>query len=266
MDDRRSYLASALIVAEKAMGLTHDDDRLTYNTYGGTVGVRVLAGTEPRWLRVTRQHRRGRTRMGWATSAEIPDVAKPIWYRTHDFDHEGEALRADLLSIAPSPACTSDLVITSRPPLDANWYTDLRRSVDALERWPTDRVSIRPDSVAPSILGRVGSRFPHKVERYVSSHTDMHWCNVTAPTFCLLDWDSWGRAPYGFGPATLYCSSLLVPEVADRVYHTFRDQFETADGRVSLLLAADHLLHKVSHGDCPQIADPLHDLVRALMT
>jgi hypothetical protein len=265
MNDRRAYLERALAVALDDLGLVRDDECLTYNTYGGTVGLRVLDGAEQRWLRVTRQHRRGRTKEGWATSTAIPGVCKPMWYGTRQFDFEGEALRTDLLSLAPSPAVTSDLIITSRPPLSAEWFTNLRASIDALERWRTDRVSIRPETIAPSILGRVGSGYPSTVERYVTSHTDMHWCNLTAPIFCLLDWDSWGQAPYGFGPATLYCSSLLVPEVAEAIYETFGDQFATSDGQVSLLLAADHLLSKVSYGDCPGIADPLHDLIQGLV-
>jgi hypothetical protein len=65
-------------------------------------------------------------------------------------------------------------------------------------------------------------------------------------------------------PATAYCSALLVPDVAEAIYDTFRDQLETADGRISLLVAADHLLYKVAQGSYEEIADPLHELIRTL--
>ncbi len=264
---REDFLTDALDTALAAMHLCRGGGELTFNTYGGSVGAQVLdADAGPRWLRVGRRRLRDLPRQGWATSADIQGVAKPMWYRTHEFEHAGEALRADLLSLAPSPACTRDLILTERPPLDAKWFRELRRSVDALECVVTERLSIDPYRVQSAVLSRVGSRFPQKVERFVPSHTDMQLCNITAPMFCLLDWDSWGLAPYGFGPATAYCAALLVPDVANEIYATFRDQLETADGRLSLLLAADHLLHKVSYGDHLEIADPLHEFIRTLMT
>jgi hypothetical protein len=265
MGDRRAWLAEALGAALSAMHLVRSGE-LTYNTYGGSVGTRVLDNSsEPRWLRVGRLRPRENPREGWETSAAIPDVAKPMWFYTHEFEHEGEPLRADLLSLAPSPACTSELILTERPPIGRDWFTALRCSIDALERWPTQRVSIDADNAANVVLGRVGSRVPRTVKRLVSSHTDMHWCNITAPVFSMLDWDSWGLAPYGYGPATAYCSALLVPDVADEIYNTFVDQFETTDGRISLIMAADHLLWKVGRGDYPSIADALHRLIGTLV-
>jgi hypothetical protein len=263
---RHDFLSAALDAAVAAMDLKRDSSELTFNTYGGSVGARVLdADTEQRWLRVGRRRLRDNPRQGWATSAAITGVSKPMWYRTHEFEHQGEAMRADLLSLAPSPACTRDLILTERPPIAAEWFRELRRSIDALERFPTERSSIDAERVRSAVLSRVGSRFPCHVERFVTSHTDMHWCNITAPTFCLLDWDSWGLAPYGFGPATAYCAAILVPDIANEIYATFRDQLETPDGQISLMLAADHLLHKVSYGDHLELADPLHEFIGSLL-
>jgi hypothetical protein len=262
---RAQFLADALEVALGSMGLSRDGGELTYNTYGGSVGTRVIGGgTGPMWLRVGRQRWRDNPRTGWETSAAIMGVSKPLWYRTHEFEYNGESMRGDLLSLAPSPACTKELILTERPAIDSSWFQEMKRSVLALEQHDTDRTSTDAGRVKSAVISRVGSHFPHQVERFVTSHTDMHWCNLTAPSFCLLDWDSWGLAPYGFGPATAYCSALLVPEVADEVYATFREQLETPDGRISLLLAADHLLHKVSYGDYYDIADVLHDFIRTL--
>jgi hypothetical protein len=47
-----------------------------------------------------------------------------------------------------------------------------------------------------------------------TAHADLHWNNLTAPDRVLLDRESWGQAPFGYGIATLYCHSLLVPGVA----------------------------------------------------
>lgn len=248
--DERALLDDALNVACEAMRLDRADDATTYSTFEDSIGARVLDRGSLRWLRVYPQWDRENERQGWAASAAIPGVSKPIWYRCHDFEHAVRAMRADLLDVAPSPACTSELILTSRPPLGPEWFAEMRRSVDALARWPTQRVG-------------VGTR-PPDVERWVTSHTDMHWCNLTAPAFCLLDWDSWGLAPLGFGPATAYCAALLVPDVAEQVYATFRDQLETHDGRISLTIAANHLLNIIQNeGRYPEIARPLRDVLRA---
>ena len=59
---------------------------------------------------------------------------------------------------------------------------------------------------------RVAAGVDSAVERWATAHADMHWCNVTAPVCCILDWEAWGLAPRGFDAATLYCASLPVPD------------------------------------------------------
>ncbi len=249
--DERALLATALNAACTAMRLRREGDESTYSTFADSVGARVREGDSPRWLRIYPQWDRENERQGWATSVAIPGVSKPTWYRCHDFEHDGRAMRADVLSVAPAPVCSGELVLTTRPPIGSAWFAEMRRSVDALARWPTDRVG-------------VGTR-PPGVKRWVTSHTDMHWCNLTAPVFCILDWDSWGLAPLGFGPATAYCSALLVPDVAQQVYTTFRDHLETGDGRISLTIAANHLIQVAEdEGRYGEIVEPLRELLRRL--
>jgi hypothetical protein len=258
--DERVFLAEALDVACRRMGLTRDDDQATYSTYADSIGARVRQGDSVRWLRVYPQWDTEAERQGWAASAAIPGVSKPMWYGCHDFEHKRKAMRADLLSIAPSPAVTSELILTESPVLNAMWFVDLRQSVEALAAWPTGRGS--EERFARSLDYYMGVS-PGSVERFVTSHTDMFWCNVTAPEFCLLDWDCWGLAPLGYGPAKLYCSALLVPDVAAEVYKTFRDQLDTDDGRISLVLAASLLLEK-AEARYPEIIEPVQDLLRRL--
>ena len=178
-DDRRKHLAAAFSVALQEMELVQDGD-LTYNAYHLSAGGRVLDGAEARWLRVRWQFARRWDREGWAASASIPGVAKPTWYRTHVFEYGDDCMRGDLLSLAPSVACAPGPVLVTRPVLGDEWFAELRGSVEALERWPTDRISMDGGRVAARILGRVGSAFPSRLDRLVANHMDLHWCNVTA--------------------------------------------------------------------------------------
>ena len=43
---------------------------------------------------------------------------------------------------------------------------------------------------------------------WTTTHSDLHWGNVTGPELCVLDWESWGRAPAGYDTSILLCASL----------------------------------------------------------
>lgn len=64
--------------------------------------------------------------------------------------------------------------------------------------------------------------------------------------------------------ATLLSYSLLVPDVAERVHHTFSDVLDTDTGRLAQLYAAARLLHRIDKGDHPDLAAPLRKHAKAL--
>ncbi|MFL4910755.1 hypothetical protein ACJ6WF_48625 [Streptomyces sp. MMS24-I2-30] len=87
------------------------------------------------------------------------------------------------------------------------------------------------------------------------AHADLHWANVTAP-LRILDWESWGLAPAGFGGATLYAYSLLRPNVAARVRTVFPVLGSPA-GLAAEATVCAMLLQTVSRGDNLALAAPL---------
>ncbi|MGH3782621.1 MAG: hypothetical protein ACRDRO_18865 [Pseudonocardiaceae bacterium] len=60
---------------------------------------------------------------------------------------------------------------------------------------------------------------------------------------------------------TLYCTSLLVPEVAATVYHQFRHVLDTPDGRIAQLGIGIQLGR---HHDCGALVEPLRQLAHRL--
>ncbi|MBB4933402.1 thiamine kinase-like enzyme [Lipingzhangella halophila] len=104
------------------------------------------------------------------------------------------------------------------------------------------------------------------VQMWVCAHGDLHWNNVTAPGCVLLDWEGWGMAPLGYDAATLYCHSLLVPDVAARVREEFTDVLDTPDGVRSQLLVIARMLQRSVHGDYPALVALLHRLADDLLT
>lgn len=235
--------------------------------------VQSTEGT-PCWLRVaiTSPDSPDITRGFWdgaELANEIPGIAKPEVLAVRDWttskDDEESLVKATLMTRAPSPVGSQELVLRSPVELDDRWFRTMRSSMDALAAWPTERECIRWKKVHRSLLVVCGTRVDSAVQRWTTVHGDMHWCNISAPECCILDWETWGLAPAGFDAATLYCASLLVPEVAARIYEAFRDLLETHDGVVSQLVAAQHLLDGIQYGHNEDIADALHDLIARLV-
>ncbi|MBI1759318.1 MAG: hypothetical protein HYR62_08855 [Actinobacteria bacterium] len=106
---------------------------------------------------------------------------------------------------------------------------------------------------------------PHTLT-WSTAHGDLHWGNLTHPDCWLLDWEGWGTAPSGYDAASLYCASIMQPDIAARVYVTFADLLDTRDGVVAQLAAAARLLRHVDLGEHADVAGPLHRHARRLVT
>ncbi|MER6781217.1 MULTISPECIES: phosphotransferase [unclassified Streptomyces] len=83
-------------------------------------------------------------------------------------------------------------------------------ALDALTDVPpsADREAVREEylrRVIPEFTG-------HQVDTvtWSTTHGDLHYGNVTRRPH-ILDWEGWGRAPYGYDAVTLYVYALLTP-------------------------------------------------------
>lgn len=137
------------------------------------------------------------------------------WFRTEAMTR----VTAPLAAVAPAPSAAPDV--------DRNWLFQLGAALDALAGVPTERLCYDQDGVTRRLHDHFGDRVDFTVERWVTSHNDLHWANLTAPTLTILDWEGWGLAPAGYDAATLYCHSLLIPKVAAQVHEQFADVLDT---------------------------------------
>jgi thiamine kinase-like enzyme len=104
------------------------------------------------------------------------------------------------------------------------------------------------------------------VRRWTTVHGDLHWGNLLAPDLGILDWEMWGRGPAFFDAAYLYCHSLAVPEIAERVLREFGDVLNTADGAVAQLVAISRMLRRVAGGDYKYLKGLLRDRADSLLS
>lgn len=264
----RDYLFDALRTAARFLGVWIVGVPV-YGLRERSIGCGGQRAEEDVWLRVTAElasWAHGDLWEGNAAAAGIKGVTKPEWLGSHEWSDGDRRLRAELMTLAPSPVSSPTLALRTPIQLSASWWESLRGSVDALAAWPTARVSVDQPLVARRLLAFFGQRIDPTVREWTTAHGDLHWANLTAPECWLLDWESWGRAPAGYDAALLYCSSLLQPAVARGVHAVFADILDTPDGLRAQACAIAKLLLMVNHGDEADLAEPLHQHARQLLT
>jgi hypothetical protein len=236
---------------------------------GRSVGCRVASDTGERWLRVVCEPGEWASGPAWTGNVDANDIVGVVRPRTLDvaeWNVDARRARAELMVLAPGAVASSEIVIRDQVKLEGDWWASLRASLDALAAFPTDRVCLDADLLRMRVLAAFGVEVDLATVTWSTAHGDLHWANLTAPQFALLDWESWGRAPAGYDAATLYCASLLQPDLAERVATTFADLLDSPSGRIARLAAAAKLLRLVEYGDHPDLAPVLHRQMRALVS
>jgi hypothetical protein len=166
-----------------------------------SVGARTDRDT---WVRIERRRLDKIGVQGWngtECAARLRGIAQPAWQGCVVWRDAAEPVmwRADeteLLSGTP----IGTAVLSEDPKLPDEWWKAFNTSLDALAAQDTRRVAT-PDTltltqalVTESVRDAFAGDFDTTVERWVPAHADLNWANMTAPTFCLFDWEDWGNA------------------------------------------------------------------------
>lgn len=225
-----------------------------------SIGARTHRNT---WVRIERRGLDKIGGQGWngtECAAALEGIAKPTWCASVAWRDPSETVmwRADETGILPGkPVGTS--VLAADPGLPDTWWQALNASLDALAAQHTtriatpDTVTITQASVTEAILAVFPGNYDTTVTQWVPAHADMNWANVTAPEFCLFDWEDWGNAPRGLDSASLWGASLAVPALAERVRHERRHDFESRDGKLMTLFICSNIAGPYAHPEDPRV-------------
>jgi hypothetical protein len=225
---------------------------------GGGYWLRVVS-EEPRWLP-------GEFWTGNADANVLTELAKPrVLDVTEWWDEQvRRRVRAEMMTVMPGRQCSPTDVLRVAGTVSGTWWAELRRTIDQLGMTVTTRCNADQDKVDSRVRAAFGDRVELHVEQWETVHGDLHWSNLFLPEFGLLDWKLWGRGPVGTDAATLYCYSLLVPEVARQVHEVFSDVLDTPAGRLAQIHVAARLLTRAEQ-DFPDLIDPLRRHVQPLL-
>lgn len=227
-----------------------------------SIGAPVTGPDGDQWLRVVSDYPQFACGDGWTGNADattLTGLAKPHVLDVTEWDDDGRRQRAELATyLAGTPVSDSDIAHHTID-LPESWWAELRRTLDVLRTTHTRRVHIDQDTLTQRAHDAFGHDLP--VRRWETVHGDLHWNNLCAAPFGLLDWELWGRGPAGLDAASLYCHSLLVPAVCEQVRTAFADVLDTPDGRIAQQAAAARMLRRIAgSGDYPEMEAPLRTL------
>ncbi|MFJ6783834.1 hypothetical protein [Streptomyces yangpuensis] len=257
VDLRKEPVEAVLDRVERSLGVRLDHGTVVRKRR--SVGTRTDRGT---WVRI---ERRGLDRIGvqggdgTASAEALRGIAKPAWLAGFAWRDETEPVmwRADETELLPG-APAGSAVVAEDPKVTEEWWASLNASLDALAEQHTNRIAT-PDTETLTqelVTGTVHSVFPGvdtAVVEWRPAHADLNWANVTAPAFCLFDWEDWGMAPRGLDAANLWGASLTVPNLADRVRSERRNDLESRDGKLMLLLVAAKILGPYADPEDPRL-------------
>lgn len=201
-----------------------------------SLASRARRGEADFWLRVRRAHLLTWTadRLGYADSGIIEGVPKPVVLDSAQWQDGSHTVRAELMTYVSDPAVSNSVFLKTAPALPDSWWSALRDAVKTLAQVPTERDTARVLDDAPYLRRFYGVDLLAPTD-WATEHEDPHWANVTGPDLHILDWDFWGRQPRGFTIAGLYCTSLGVPDVSDRLRCEFAELLDSPSGKWSVL-------------------------------
>ena len=247
-----------LEVAASELGLSLSGEP-RYGWHRKSVGSCVKGANGEHWLRVQYRPLDAAPDKLWSGASDastVTGVNKPNVLSSSEWEDDRWRWRADIMSLISFAVCSQTPEIRTPLSLSDDWYKGLRTSLENLAKHDTERVNTRQDLITRRISERFGSHIDTQVQSWTTLHGDIHWANLTQPDCWILDWECWGRGPFGLDAAFLLCFSMLRPEITRKVMETFNDWLmETDDGvRAQLFVCAELLRMAELYGDHRDLA------------
>lgn len=232
-----------------------------------SIGAPVRSEHHTYWLRVVSEFPTYINADWWSGNADanrIRAVAMPRVLAVEEWhERDWRTQRAELMTIVPGKPISQPGGIDSlRLPL--RWWSALTSTLQHIRATPTERMTEPRDRIDARLRDALGDDVALPELRWETVHGDLHWQNLLAEPFGLLDWEFWGRGPACLDEATLYCASLHRPDLATVVFRELGDRLDSRDGRIAQLYAAARLLRRSQMEDPHGLSAPLRRLLDEL--
>ena len=248
--DQALEKAIAFIQAKRA-------GEISYGRHGRSAGCIVTHPSfRERWLKVKWWAAGEMIRFAWdgeVLAVGLEGVSKPRLFGFFDWEAIGVFYRAMMMSVAPG-FFVKGRVLDHEPVLPPQWWEQLENAVAAIRARQTDRTYISEERVARKLHERFGLKVNLPETFCQTAHGDLHWGNLTAPEFSITDWETWGRAPYGFDVVQLHLFALTQPQTLAKLKDVFATVMARPEYDVTLLYTAGEEIRSLeAHGHSPEL-------------
>jgi Phosphotransferase enzyme family len=237
--DQALERALAFIQAQQA-------GEISYGRGGRSAGCIATHSTfQERWLQVKWCPAVEMNRFVWdgeLLSVGLQGVSKPRIFGYFDWEAIGLYYRATMMSVAHG-LISKARIPDSAPVLEPQWWDRLKNAIGKIQAKQTDRIYVEHDQVAHRLSERFGLKL-RTFPPWQTAHGDLHWANLTAPEFSIIDWETWGHAPYGFDIASLHLFSLAQPELVTKLKQEFSAVMARPAYDLALLYLAAEEMHR----------------------
>ncbi|WP_156893261.1 phosphotransferase [Actinokineospora enzanensis] len=204
---------------------------------------------------------------GIEASAHLDGVAKPRWHAAVTWLDEDTVWRADEVDHVQGTPIRQGASLATASTLSPAWWHTFNQSLDALAAHHTTRTAT-PDTqliTQDLVTTTIDQVFPGQVDTrldildWVPTHADLNWSNLLAPDCAIIDWEDFGLAPRGLDAATLWITSLSVPDLAERIHQERLADLANPSGRLMALFHCAKIL-----SDTTEPHDSLYASVQAV--
>lgn len=145
------------------------------------------------------------------------------------------------------------------------WIRTLKRTLDRLAAHNASRVFVSPQALGQWLLQRFGIAHEFRLNDWRLCHNDLHWSNLTAPGFSLLDWERVALSPVGYDAGMLMAYSCANDDLVARLEREFASDFATPTGLAARVFAACGIRDSVRTGWLdPALAPHLDSMIASL--
>ncbi|TCC17121.1 aminoglycoside phosphotransferase [Kribbella sindirgiensis] len=256
---RRAWMESHLDWAAREFGVEQIGQPLHTSRFH-SVGCRVTDAGEDAWLRVVYadpEWAEGNYLENSRAANAIQGVPKPTVKRWRDWEDNRRRMRGEVSTFVADAALSAKMTPTHQVAVSDQWLSDLSRALRILADHPVPSHGVDADYVNDGIRAFFGIDLDIASVPWTTAHCDLHWGNLTGPKLAILDWETWGRAPVGYDAATLVCTSLAYPDLAQGVSRSLAEFLDTPTGHVATLAAATRLLRFADGGELTELARPV---------
>ena len=236
-------------ILQENYSVEFDSETITYGWHKKSAGRKCIYENQIFWCKVIYREKGNKKGIfndklwnGEESSQKIIISKKPKIYQIIKLEYEKFEIKIYLFEYISDKVVSNKQYLDSTDRIDKEIIDEIVLNIFELEKYITKREGMRDEY----IIRRIQSVFPEvanlTVNKWSTSHTDLHWNNITERGY-ILDWESWGVAIYGNDFAKLYVMSLLNEKIATYLKTKYKEVFNQKETKIAILYNISEVIY-----------------------